>query len=117
MPPDDQDPPAKLEEAFDLSTPKPLDWEVARIRQEVRKGNYLVSQHAFTRAQQRGINPREIRRVILDGEAVSKDIPGNPHNRKPGINFEGTLDDGRRFRIKVTWHKGYVVVTVHEVGA
>ena len=35
--------------------------------------------------------------------------------RSIGINFEGTIPDRRRIRAKVSWDRGYVIVTVHTV--
>lgn len=82
----------------------------------MRDGKYVVSYHAFTRLRERGIAAHDIRHVILYGSAASKDSPSNPNGRKPGINFEGETDNNQLIRVKVTWRKGYAVVTVHEVG-
>ncbi|TBH21390.1 DUF4258 domain-containing protein [Thermus thermamylovorans] len=103
------------EEPFDFSTSQIHAWEVERIRQAFRQGRYSIEKHAFRRMMERGIRPNEVRDVVMNGAAVSKDLPGNPRDRRPGINFERTLEDDRRVRVKVSWREGYFVVTTHEV--
>ncbi len=102
-------------QGFDLSTTEIHEWEVECIREAARTGNYLITPHAFQRMNERGIKADEIRLVLLNGNPVSKDLPGNPYYRKPGINLEGDLDDGRRIRVKVSWCRRYCVITAHEV--
>lgn len=107
--------PRKLSDAFDFSVDHPLSWEIDIIQRAVRDGRYRLLPHAIDRILDRGINARQVRQAILNGTAVSKDLPSNNINRVPGLNFEGTTDDGLTIRVKVTWSAGYAVVTAHEV--
>ena len=115
MAPDKDGFPLEVSEAFDFSTDGPLDWEIDLIKRAVKNGRYLLTPHAQSRIIERGISASQVRQVILDGQAVSKDCPGNPINRAPGLNFEGTINDGRTIRVKVIWQGRYMVVTAHEV--
>jgi hypothetical protein len=54
----------------------------------------------------------EVERVVVNAGARSKDIGGKPY-RRIGINFEGKVAGGQWIRVKVSWLRGYVVVTVH----
>lgn len=112
---DSQALPKSFDEAFDFSTNEVLGWEVERIRQAALQGKYIISDHAQKRMKERGIASKDVRDVLINGNCLSKDLPGNPHARGPGINVEGVIADGRQVRVKVSWRKGYVVVTTHEV--
>lgn len=108
-------PMANPDPPFDFSTPDIHDWEVERIQEAFRLGNYRIEDHAFNRMKERGIKPAEVREAVMEGTAMNKDLPDNPHDRRPGINFERDLEDGRRIRVKVGWRGVYAVVTTHEV--
>ncbi len=63
------------------------------------------------------IDLEEVLRVIQRDNARWKDLPTNPRDRAPGINFEGRIGDGRTIRVKVGPYAGrYRIVTVHAVG-
>jgi hypothetical protein len=113
---DHQEFPTSLAQAFDLNNPDIQDWEVALIREAAKMGKYTISNHGFERMKERSISSKDVQNVLINGKAVSKDLPGNSLGRKPGINFKGNAMDGRCVNVKVSWVKGYIVVTVHEVG-
>ena len=114
------DPPSSLEEAFDFSWPVVIhDWEVQNIRDAVENGSHYVSGHAEDASIDEDIPIEEFENIILMGKAKTKDLPGNPEERKPGINFEGKIMKDKkaiRVRVKVSWYKGrYTLATVHSL--
>lgn len=107
--------PRSLHEAFDLTTSEIVDSEVDTIREAVFKGKLRIDPHALDAALDDGLGLDDIKKVIMEGQLESKDLPGNPNSRKPGINFVGTLADSSRVNVKVSWLSGYNVVTVYRL--
>jgi hypothetical protein len=102
-------------QSFDFSLPYPAEWEVEAIRDGARRRQIIVSDHAFDEAREEGIPIGSLNEVILNGEAVEKDLPGNTDDRAPGIAFEGSDSAGRHLKVKVTEEYGYLFATVHYV--
>jgi hypothetical protein len=101
-----------LHDAFDLSTPGIQLWELHLIWRAIEEGLLRFDRHAQGAAIDDAIPTREVERVIIHGRSRSKDIGGNSY-RRVGINFEGRITGGQWIRVKVSWLRGYVVVTVH----
>jgi hypothetical protein len=109
--------PQSLEEAFDLSTPKVLDWEVELLRMALKERRIRFEVHSLDRLLERNISPQDVSNVLAYGQVVSKDMGGSGvFDRRPGINFEGLASGNRQVRVKVSWFQGYVIVTVHVIG-
>ena len=107
--------PASLEEAFDLHSHTISEEEVERVREAVRLRRVRFSPHATNQRIDRGISAGDVISVILNQPAVSKDLPNNNLDRKPGLNFQGKAPSRIEIRVKVTWLAGYVVATTHEI--
>jgi hypothetical protein len=101
-----------LEEAFDLTTPSILPWELELIWSAVALDVMILSNHAWRAAADESIPKAAVWRVVREGRPSSKDISSLGF-RKVGINFEGKIRGGRRIRAKVSWQLRYVVATVH----
>jgi hypothetical protein len=101
-----------LSDAFDLSTPDVLQWELDLIWTAEELGLIRLSPHARYEARYDSIPFAAIWRVIRDGFPRSKDVT-RLDNRQLGINFEGRRRGGGWIRAKVTWELRYVVATVH----
>ncbi len=102
-------------EAFDFSTSDILDWELDLIHTALWREEIKIHPHAFAAAQDEDIPPVALFEAILLGKAVSKDLPDNEQSRKPGINFEYQIPDGRWIRVKVTYFDSHIVITVHTI--
>jgi len=103
-----------LEEAFDLTTPDIRQWELELIWAAVDLGLVEFPHHAARAAEDDAVPIKEILRVLRDGRARSKDVE-NMRKRQMGINFEGKIRGGRCIRAKVSWFRGYFIVTVHRL--
>ena len=103
-----------ISDAFDLTTPDVLQWELELIWKAVHLELLVISPHARIAAKDDAIPQAAIRRIVHDGFPRSKDITAEK-DRKIGINFEGKRRGGGWVRAKVTWRDGYTVVTVHAV--
>jgi len=57
--------------------------------------------------------------IVLNGQAVEKDLPGDSIDRKPGLSFVGIGPSGILAKVKVTFLDGvgYQFVTIHPVEA
>ncbi len=106
--------PKLLEEAFDFTTLHPTIDEVTRIREATLSGLLTIPAHATLAASDDTITIPQVVSVILNGTAISKDMPDHK-TREPGINFEGRSGGKRRLRAKVSWQDGYYIVTVHSI--
>jgi hypothetical protein len=100
---------------FDFSTPEILDWELDLIHTALWREEIKIHPHAFAAAQDEDIAPVALFEAILLGDPVSKDLPEDESNRKPGINFEYQIPDKRWIRVKVTYFDSYIVITVHTI--
>lgn len=87
------------------------------MREAVETRRIRVSQHALQRARHHGLSTADMISLILNGQPMEKDLPGNNQDRKPGISFVGTGPSGIPCKTKVTFVDGvgYEVVTVHPV--
>jgi hypothetical protein len=103
---------ASVADAFDLATTAIHTWELHLIWAAIDLGIMRISGHAHEAAMDESVPTPAVLRVILQGVPRSKDI-GQAANRFIGINFEGRIRGGRSIRVKVSWLRGYVVVTVH----
>jgi hypothetical protein len=101
-------------DAFDFTTSEILDWELEKIHNALLREEVGISRHARDAAKDDNISLVQLLESILVGTAVSKDLPNNPLERIPGINYEHRIDD-RWIRLKVAWFEGYVVVTAYEI--
>jgi hypothetical protein len=103
-----------IDEAFDLSTATVMPWELALIRVAAQERLIDVRGHAFRAADRHAIQERDVLGAVRLGNPASKDIDlYGP--RQVGINFERTLRDGRRIRVKVSWDRRHYTVTVHTI--
>jgi len=103
-----------IEEAFDLWTTAVTKREVALIRVASRSGLLRFTPHAVFETDEEMIPPPVVWRVVEHARIRTKDIdPAG--ERSIGINFEGTIRDRRRIRAKVSWDRGYLIVTVHTI--
>ena len=101
-----------IEDAFDLSTTTVMPKELAMVRVAAEERLIDIRRHASWAADEERITDREVLAAVRLGKPVSKDIdPYGP--RKVGINFERTLRDNRRIRVKVSWDRRHYTVTVH----
>lgn len=109
--------PLTLAEVFDLAKLRPTPEEVARIRHAARAGRIFLDpySHMAARGGQRAVSLGDCNSIVLQGRATEKDLPDNPSGRPVGIAFEGTLQSGRRLKVKVSWDQEYFYVTVHDV--
>jgi hypothetical protein len=107
--------PNSIEEVFDFTTNQIHQWETDLIYGAILAEKVDIVQHAIDAAKDEDIQLVDVLRVVLDGIPVSKDLPGNVLNRKPGINYEGVIPDSRKIRVKVSWSWGYAVITVHSI--
>jgi hypothetical protein len=103
-----------IEEAFDLWTPVVTRRELILIRVASRAGLLDFTPHAVFEADEEMIPLPAVKRVVEHARIRTKDIDV-AGERSIGINFEGTLPDQRRIRAKVSWDRGYVIVTVHTI--
>ncbi|MDQ6943994.1 MAG: hypothetical protein M3169_15965 [Candidatus Eremiobacteraeota bacterium] len=101
-----------IEEAFDLWTPAVTKRELMLIRVAARWNLLMFTLHAVNEADDELIPLTTIRHVVEHARITTKDID-SAGKRSIGINFEGTLPDRRRIRAKVSWERGYFIVTVH----
>jgi hypothetical protein len=101
--------------AFDFSTSEILDWEIKQIDHALLTEQIIIVRHALDAAEDDNIQPVELLKAVLVGVPISKDLPNNGLNRKPGINYEHRLEDGRWIRVKVAWIGQYAVITVYEI--
>jgi hypothetical protein len=101
-----------LGDAFDLTTPEVLQWELELIWKAIDSAQIVLSEHAQRAATDDAIPRDAVWRVIRDGIRRSKDLDPAGH-RKIGINFEGKVRGGRWIRLKVSWWRRYIVATVH----
>ncbi len=84
------------------------------IRVAARWNLLKFTQHAVNEADDEMIPLRSIRHVVEHARIRTKDI--DPAGKRSiGINFEGSLPDRRRIRAKVSWERGYFIVTVHTI--
>ncbi len=103
-----------VEEAFDLTTTIVMPRELALVRIAADQGLLEIRRHAFQAADEERISEREVVAVVRLGKPISKDVDlYGP--RKVGINFERTLSDRRRIRVKVSWDRRHYTVTVHTI--
>lgn len=103
-----------MPEAFDFSTSEILDWEIERIHLALLQKQIRIEPHAVTEADYDNIPLVKVLEAILVGIPVSKDLPNNPLNRVPGINYEHQ-HESRWFRVKVAFIGKYAVITVHKI--
>ena len=103
-----------IEEAFDLWTASVTKREVALIRVASHSDLLDFTPHAVFEADEEMIPLPAVWRVVEHARIRTKDID-LAGERSIGINFEGTLPDQRRIRAKVSWDRGYVIVTVHTI--
>lgn len=102
-----------MSDGFDLTTDEILPWELENIQSALEYEAIDITDHAVDEAANDGISITKLLEAILVGRPISKDPPGSRFGRVPGINFEHVLDDGRWYRVKVAWDKGYIVITTH----
>ncbi len=101
-----------VEEAFDLWTTRVTKRELALIRAASHANLPKFTEHAGVEADDEMIPSAAVWRVIEHARCRTKDTdPAG--ERSIGINFEGTIPDQRRIRAKVSWDRGYFIVTVH----
>jgi hypothetical protein len=100
-------------DGFDLTTNEILPWELENIQNALEREAIDITNHAIDEAANDHIPLVKLLEAILVGRPTSKDLPGNQFGRVPGINFEHVLDDGRWYRVKAAWDKGYIVITTH----
>ena len=101
-----------IEEAFDLWTPRVTKRELALIRAASHAKLLEFTTHALIAAEDEMISYPAVRRVIEHARITTKDTD-KAGDRAIGINFEGTIPDRRRIRVKVSWDCGYFIPTVH----
>jgi hypothetical protein len=89
--------------------------EVDLIRKAAGEDLILMTWHAISAADDERIPQEDAWRVVRLGRAVSKDLDSDGP-RQIGINFQGTISDGRTINVKVSWDDGYYVATVHTLG-
>lgn len=112
---DGSDLPKSEKEAFDFSTDYIHPSEVAKIRYAVGLDEVVLGSHAETKSFERDFDIDDCYHVLIHGKAKTKDLLHNDKGRPPGINFEGSFEDGRRFLVKVGWWNGYYeIATAHE---
>jgi hypothetical protein len=102
----------RLDEAFDLTTSDILQWELELIWTAEERGLLVLSDHAKRAAQDEAIPVVAVHRIVRSGIPRSKDV-SRDSRRQVGINFEGKRRRGGWLQAKVTWHKRYLVATVH----
>ena len=103
-----------IEEAFDLSTTTVMPRELGLIRVAAREGLLEIRRHASRAAADEDIPERDVVAAVRFGRPKRKDV--DPVGlRQIGINFERTLRDGRRLRVKVSWDRRHYTVTVHTI--
>jgi hypothetical protein len=112
VPLDDSHHVRSIQDAFDLTTPEIQLWELHLIWRAAEARLLRFDRHAQGATVDDAIPTSEVERVVVNGRARSKDIGGSPY-RRVGINFEGRIAGGKWIRVKVSWLRGYVVVTVH----
>lgn len=103
-----------IEDAFDLTTTVIMPWELGLIRVAARERLVDITQHASLAAADEHIEEKEIIKTVRFGRAASKDVDLYG-SRQVGINFERTVRDGRRIRVKVSWERRHYTVTVHTI--
>jgi hypothetical protein len=100
---------------FDFTTDEILTWELDGIHDALIRQEINLTEHAINAAGDEDILLVDVLEAILVGTPTSKDLPDNPLDRIPGINFSHHIRDGRSVRVKVAWLNGYWVITVHTV--
>lgn len=111
--------PTKLGEAFNFRSRRIETWEVNFIRDAANGRRLKPSQHALQRAIDHGLTTADMLSIVLNGQAVEKDLPGDSIDRKPGLSFVGIGPSGILAKVKVTFLDGvgYQFVTIHPVEA
>lgn len=88
----------------------------SRIRDAVAQGNYELREHAFERMIERNIDPKDVRHVVMEGQAIEYDESG-VRGPDPQILFNGETSGGRPVHVKVGERTSgrirYFVVTVY----
>jgi hypothetical protein len=95
----------------------PLDL-VKRIKEAFELGNYTLRVHGFERMIERGIHPKSIRNIVLQGDAIEYD-PAGVRGLDDSVLFNGQDDQQTPLHVKVAERvntKGYryFVVTVYK---
>ena len=99
-------------EGFDYTTSDVHDWEIESIFDAIDTDTLIISQHAHNELSMDALTVDDVLDAIGNYDEVSKDLPGNPLRRAPGINFD-THRSTLTIRVKVGWRERYyVVITV-----
>ncbi|NJK43307.1 MAG: DUF4258 domain-containing protein [Pleurocapsa sp. SU_196_0] len=90
-----------------------------RIQEAFLEYRYLLRVHGHERMNQRNIAPLEIREIVLSGEAIEYDAPGE-RGIDASVLFSGRVSSGRPLHVKVVEAQNvrsrvrHFVVTVYE---
>jgi hypothetical protein len=91
---------------------------IERIRLAFQRGNYHITNHAYTRMQQRNITPKEIRLLVLEGQAIEAREMQTPQETSTVVLFSGRTQLARALHIVVAeierGNQQHLVVTVYE---
>jgi hypothetical protein len=104
-----------MKNPFDFTTSEILQSELDAIHLAIVYQELDITPHAEREAIAEKIPLVSVLEAVFVGRAVSKDLPDNDLNRVAGINFEHQMDDKRWIRAKVSWIKGFFVITVHTI--
>ncbi len=104
-----------MDRAFDFTTSEILEWELKNIEEALHREEIGITEHAAFAAKDDGIRLFELLEAILVGTAVSKDLPNNDLGRVAGINYEHKVRDRRWIRVKVSWTRGYAIITAYVI--
>lgn len=85
--------------------------DLERLRQLFRQRNYLLTQHASSRAVSRAITCSDIEAAIANGEVI-EDYPEDKYG--PGCLILGRTEAGRAIHVQVSYDEGIKVITVYE---
>lgn len=91
-----------------------------RIRLAFQRGNYNITNHAYTRMQQRNITPQEIRSLVLEGQAIETREEIEATQKSVIVLFAGRTKLARALHVVVAEvernKQPHLVVTVYEPG-
>jgi hypothetical protein len=88
-----------------------MQMTIDAIRNKIKSGTYLFSDHAVKRMIKRNVARQEVESVILAGDII-EEYPGDKYS--PSCLIYGKTQAGRDLHIQVSCPPSVVVITVYE---